>query len=795
MRHGKSSPAVRFPALFSPTVLFCILLAIVPTGLHAQDGGIEEILVTAQKRSQSAIEVPIAMSAYGGQTVRDSGVRDIKDLTILAPSLMVTSSQAESAGTTARIRGIGTTGDNLGLESSVAVFIDGVYRNRNNVALTELGDVERIEVLRGPQGTLFGKNASAGLIHVITRAPDPDDFGGFADLSIGDYGYWRLGGTLNAPVAGEKLALRFDGSVTRRDGFIDDVASGTDYNDRDRYLVRAQAASHLTDNLDLRVIADYSDRSETCCAAVTTIAGPTTPVIGAIGGQVIDPPRPFDRVMTSNGNRGYDQDTEERGISAEFNWDTGIGTLTSITAFRNWEAARSHDADYTSADIVYRDHGAYENDFDTFSQELRLAGETGPVEWLFGLYYVKEELTFLDAVRTGTDYENYANAILQGNLSAITGLPDGGIFVDGQGVVQDRFKQDAESWAVFTHNIWHLTDRWALTLGLRYTDEDKDLSANLQANNPACLSTLQRMQDGIIPPQPSEVLGLVCLPLINPLFDGSYSATHNDEEWTGIVSLSYDITESWLTYASYSRGYKAGGFNLDRGGFSLPSPSAGDLEFDAETVDSWELGAKGYLLDDTMQVSATIFRSEFDDFQLNTFTGTNFIVSNLPGARTKGVELEVLWRALTSLTLQGGATYTDARYDRNMPPELQPAGIDLSGRRITNAPYWIVSAAATWEQPVTGGVTGFVHANYRFTSDLNTGSDLQPQKAQASYAIWNGRIGLRTDDQRWQVELWSQNLFNRDYRQVVIDTPLQTGSYSAFLGDPRTWGATVRLSF
>ena len=203
---------------------------------------IEEIVVTATKRDQSLQEVPIAVSAYDGDTLRRAGVSDIRDLQQLSPTLVLTSTQSETAGTTARIRGVGTTGDNLGLESSVAIFVDGVYRNRNSVALTDLGDVERIEVLRGPQGTLFGKNASAGLIHVITKGPDLEEFGGYAEGSCRDFDEYRLGAGVNGPIIEDALGFRLDGSWTERDGFIDDIANGTNYNDRDRYMVRGQLA-------------------------------------------------------------------------------------------------------------------------------------------------------------------------------------------------------------------------------------------------------------------------------------------------------------------------------------------------------------------------------------------------------------------------------------------------------------------------------------------------------------------------------------------------------------------------
>lgn len=791
--------------------------ALLATAWPAQ-AEIAEIVVVAQKREQALQDVPIAISAYNADALVNAGVRDIRDLTMLSPSLVLSSSQSETAGTVARIRGIGTTGDNLGLESSVAVFVDGVYRNRNNVALTDLGEIERIEVLRGPQGTLFGKNASAGLLHIITRAPDLTEFNAYADASYGNYDYYRLSAGATGPV-GEQLGLRLDATVTQRDGFIDDAGTGKEYNDRDRYLLRGQLSGGLGDSLDFRFIADYANRDETCCAAVSRVVGPTAAAIAALGGTVVNPPDPYARRMYSNPERGYDQKVEEWGNSLELNWETGLGALTSITAYRQWDSDRSQDIDFTEADILYRAPGTYKNDFDTFTQELRLAGTAGPVDWLVGAYFVKEELTFRDAVRTGSAYESYANLLLFGlnpgggltQLSTITGLAPGTVFIDGRGAQSDRFEQDADSWALFTHNIWNISDRLRLTLGLRYTDESKDLDATLVADNPACDAADARL--AAIPqllPFLTATAQLICTPLYNSLVDGSYSGSRDDEEWTGTIALSYDIRPDWMAYVSYGRGYKAGGFNLDRAGFANPLlrlafpppvptivPSASDLEFKEETVDAYEIGSKATVWN-LVNVNLAAYYEEFDDFQLNAFTGTGFTVSNLPKVTTKGVELEWLAEVAEGLVLQGGAAYTNARYDSG-----QDTPAALRSQRLTNAPFWVVTAAASYERPISDDLTGFVNGNFRFNTDMNTGSDLDIEKEQSSYAVVDASIGFRTNDNRWVLEVWGKNIFDREYAQVVFDAPLQgqgtgpgsTQTFNAFLGDPATWGMTVRANF
>ena len=792
--------SLHFPSV--PTRIGVTSIVALLTTLPASAQIIEEIVVTAQKREQSLQDVPIAISAYDANTLRRAGVKDLRDITALSPSLVLTSTQSETAGTTARIRGVGTTGDNLGLESSVAVFIDGVYRNRNNVALTELGELERIEVLRGPQGTLFGKNASAGLIQIITRRPDVEQFDAYAEGSLGNYTLKRFAGGVTGPVLGEKLALRLDATFVEREGFIEDVASDERYNDRDRYLLRGQLTSQITPELDLRLIADYTKREESCCAAVSVINGPAAGAIVAVGGAVISPPDPFKRQTTANAERGFLQDVEEKGVSAEFNWDLGFATLTSITAWREWEADRSQDPDYTSADILFRARGTYENNFETFSQEFRLTGDIGPVQWLAGFFYVDEDLVFRDAIRTGADYENYFNALLFGatgvpnlltdTISGLPGWPAGlPVFADGRGAQRDFFNQQADSWALFTHNIWNVNERTDLTLGLRFTEEEKKLRAELEADNPACLALAQALAGGAS--IPAQITAATCLPLINPLVDGNYAGDRKDSELTGTLSLGYDLTDDWRTYVSYSRGYKAGGYNLDRGGLPNPLlgtlPTAESLEFEPETVDSWEIGAKGGLWDNRITLNVAAFLAQFKDFQLNTFTGTNFIVSNVKQVESKGVEAEFQFAATDRLSLLGGLAYTDARYDNALE---DPA---LAGRRVTNSPYWTATGAMAYEHPLPNNLLGFVNLDFRFNGDMNTGSDLKPEKRQGAYAVWNGRMGFGPDDEHWIVEVWGRNLLDKDYRQVVIDAPLQTGSFAAFLGDPRTYGVTLRVNF
>jgi outer membrane receptor protein involved in Fe transport len=283
-----------------------------------------------------------------------------------------------------------------------------------------------------------------------------------------------------------------------------------------------------------------------------------------------------------------------------------------------------------------------------------------------------------------------------------------------------------------------------------------------------------------------------------------YRGSRTDKEWTGTVSLSYVLSDNMNGYLSAGRGYKAGGFNLDRAGLANPllgqTPAVDDLEFGAETVDSYEAGLKSQLLDNLLTLNLAAFYSEFNDFQLNTFTGINFIVSNVAKATTKGIEADFTAFVNDSLTLAGGVTYSDARYGGGI---TSPPGspVPLAGKRLTNAPLWSTNLAATMERPLTGNLNGLLHVDMRFTGNLNSGSDLLPQKQQGGFTVWNARVGVSTADNRWQFELWSRNLFDKNYQQVAFNAPLQgsvasgTQTFNTFLAEPRTWGGTLRINF
>ena len=781
----------------------------------ADDAVISEIIVTAQKRAQNLQDVPIVVTAVSGQLLQDTGVKDIKDLAILAPGLIVTSTTNESI-TTARIRGIGTVGDNPGLESSVGVVVDGVYRPRNGVGFGDLGELERVEVLKGPQGTLFGKNTSAGVINILTKQPE-FEFKANGEVGAGNFNDFEAAASVTGPLVADKLAGRLYAARRKRDGFYDvSIANGpradTDDANRDFYTVRGQLLFKPMEALDVRLIADYSKRDEICCAATQLNNGASAPIINFLAADtgVAIPADPFGR--NAFANRRSAQDIEDRGVSAEVNWDLPIfggSQLTSISSYRNWELVSGADIDFTSADIWFRsDDGRNSNQFKQFSQELRLAGQAEKLNWLVGGFYANEKLSYLSQIGFGSDFERYYGLLFSGGtnpnrISQFTGLPVGASYpLDGG--LADTFNQKSDSFALFTNNSYAFTDALEGTVGLRYTTEDKDLDSQfLNIGGGAAGCAASRARRAFLTALPASYFSLGCGTYADPAFNNVATQQNiSESEWSGTAKLAYRFTADVMSYVSYAKGYKAGGFNLDRERIVSPVLGAADpnsladpdTSFGSESVDSYELGTKTTWFDNSLLLNATAFYQSFEDFQLNVFTGISFVVTSIPEVTSQGVDLDFLWRAPgRRFSLQGGTTYADTQYGNFTPT----AGIPslLPNNQMSFAPKWSGSLSATYGTPLGGNFQWRANVGAKTTSHYNTGSDLNPAKEQGSFTLLNARLGFGDIQDRWMLEAWGANLTDRGYYQVVIDAPLQTGVYDGFLGAPRTYGLTLRANF
>jgi iron complex outermembrane receptor protein len=847
-------------------------LAVAGTAAAQDDtaGTVDSLIVTAQKREQNLQDVPVTVTSVSAALLEAAGVRDIKDLTILTPGLTVTSTTNETI-TSARIRGVGTVGDNPGLESSVGVVIDGVYRARNGVGFGDLGELERIEVLKGPQGTLFGKNTSAGVINIITKAPSFDpEFNG--ELTFGNYDGLGFSGSITGPLVEDKLAARLYVAHRERGGFYDVITGDgprTRSEDQTQNFgtVRGQLLFVPTEAIELRLTADYTTRSEFCCTGVQIRSGPTSAIVNALasGGQGVRPVGgatfpvlPFSR--TAYANNDTPQNVKDGGVSLQADIDLPSlqGSLTSVTALRSWKSNQGMDVDFTGADILYRRPENYGFGVNTFTQELRLAGETERLNWLVGGFYASEELKRDDEYVYGADYNAYFSLLLASQLGlsgtpiapalvncltgnfptcAAFGRVPGATFVPGPGFVagpgaRDNYKQDSSSFAFFTNNSFKVTEQFEITAGLRYTSEDKDLHA-IQTNAPgssnACGAAIGRINSpqwnaGIPLASQPAIAGAICTNWANPAFNNrTTDQSASEEQWSGTIKGAYRFNDDFMTYASYARGYKAGGFNLDRQTTNL-APDA-STAFPAETVDSYELGVKTTWLNNSLLLNATGFIQQFKDFQLNTFAGVAFIVESIPELESRGVDVDLIWFSpMPGLNFQGGVTYAKTEYGDFgaadlMVPGRFPALSLLPGSQMSFAPEWSSSAAVDYTHDIGSTMKAKFNLSAKYVSQYNTGSDLLPFKVQEGYTLVNGRIVLAEMEDHWAIELWGQNLADTEYKQVAYNGPIQgtffqstvtatgpyagtyynpaldTGTYDAFLGQPRTYGVTLRTKF
>ncbi|MGH8445424.1 MAG: TonB-dependent receptor, partial [Solimonas sp.] len=420
----------------------------------AADEDIETVVVTATRRRQSLDAVPLAVSEISGEALENSAIRDTQALQMEIPSLVVTVSGSENAGSVIRIRGIGTSGGNVGFESSVGVFVDDVYLSRSSLALTDLVDVQRIEVLRGPQGTLFGKNTSVGAIRIVTAQPEfkPEASLG---LSYGNDNARLARGMINLPLVDDVLAVRFAAQINDRDGYIHNDFDGRDYNDRDRYTLRGQVLYKPLPKLSFRVIADKISKDEQCCAAPYTRYGATAAAITALGGTVYDPVSE-DHVSF---NRPLSSKADDSGASLHMDWDFDWAQLRGLVSYRDSKGRDTSDGDYSDADLVYI---PYQNGtIRTKTAELSLHGVAGRLDWLVGAYGADEDLSTSMATLLGDDAGAYVRMISGGLVPAA-------LYASGTGQTDTQAHQDGQSWSLFTHDIIDLGAGFDLTLGLRW---------------------------------------------------------------------------------------------------------------------------------------------------------------------------------------------------------------------------------------------------------------------------------------------------------------------------------------
>ena len=706
------------------------------TAQAEEDSGNEPIIVTATLRAMDVQDIPLAVTAVAPEALERQGINDIKNLASISPSFNIQSSQTETQGTSIKIRGVGTTGNNTGLESSVGVFIDGVYQSRPGVALGDLVDLERLEILRGPQGTLFGRNTSAGALNVSTKRPSLSEVEGFANASYGNYNFMNLQAGVSVPVATDVAGVRLSGTWRKRDGYLKTPA-GVESNDRDRYMLRGQLYIEPNADVSIRLLADYAKTDEQCCEAVIvreTELAPFFAANGLLSDGVDQSGMSALKNLSINGGP-YLDGSKQWGTSAELKWDLGGVKLTSITAYRKFDTNSTTVGGFTANDTYTVGNGAPTSragilpsgdHIKTFTQELRLQGTAfnDHLDWLLGGFYSSEKIRADQTMTLNADFQKTGSAFNFGPATAVgppagfgsnplftlTAFGNAGVPVNANGnYAENRFLQDAKSWSVFTHNVINFTDKLSLTLGARYVNETKDASFNQLAGTTgagasACQASVNGVLSGAVPaPARAGLIGINCFPfatsvaLTAPAALGGGLASRwlplprqwtqefKDDEITYTAQLGYKANEDLLLYAGYSHGFKSGGFNLDPQSATLQNSAAilagqtttrvyADPSFKSEKVNQIEVGVKATLFGG-IKANLALFDMKMSDFQVLEFTGVQFLTFNVNSARSTGAELELFGKLSDHIAANVSATYANARYPGNCADGVAAAAL------------------------------------------------------------------------------------------------------------------------
>jgi iron complex outermembrane recepter protein len=832
-----------------------IFAATLVTPVVAQDqptGFLEEITVTASKRQTTLQDTPIAVSVVAADDLKQAQILDIKDLQFLVPSLRVTQLQS-SGNTNFLIRGFGNGANNAGIEPSVGVFIDGVYRSRTASALSDLPNLERIEVLRGPQSTLFGKNASAGVISVITAKPSLVETTGSASLTIGEYDQVIVKADVNGPLS-DTVGFSLSGSYNSRDGYYDNLAGGEALGQQDRIGMRGQLLFAPSDDLEVRFIADFDSFDEACCGVANLLDGPTGGAVRAVGGNLV-PNEPF-------AYQGYYDFTpvnefDTSGASLQFDYDFNDAvTLTSITAFRNLDRFDNVDIDFTSAELLDPETAnRTDTDIDTFTQEFRLSGATDNMNWMGGVYFFDEEVDQTTGVLYGDAFRAYADILTGGvpgnsvlnTLEALFGHAPGTFQAAGQGLI-DVSTMDDTAFSIFGQIDIDLGERATLTLGANYTEDEKDVTFNSTAtdvfsntdlNNeltvfgvplPTVLFGQTFEANTGLPPTPANIAfiesvapgtsaaiqagvaagisDLQALQFLAPTvnFPNSVeSGNTKDDDTTWTVRLAFDATDTVNIYASAGTGFKASSWNLSRDTRPFPSDQAA-IEAAGLTVPNlnyttrfagpeestvYEVGLKGMW--DTVALNVAIFSQEIEGFQSNIFTGTGFSLANAGRQSTDGVEIDIRWQPTESFQGTLAAIFMDPLYDSFVGAEGIDGPTDLSGTQPPGIHEVSLTATGRYSFSV-GNADGFIRAEYIFEDEVQVIENTPASIASREVSTINASIGLAWDN-GFEALLWGRNINNDEYLLSAFPSVAQAGSYSGYPNQPRTYGLTVRKYF
>ncbi|WP_430420400.1 TonB-dependent receptor [Phenylobacterium sp.] len=774
MGRGSLYASVALAALFAPVAAL------------AQDSvGVEEVVVTAQKRAENVQDVPISVTAFSGDTLEAAGIQDIRDLRRITPSLYLATS-SNTSNTRIMMRGIGTSG-NTAVEPSVATFVDGVYVPRIGSMLAGLNDIGSVEVLRGPQGTLFGRNASMGAVLIRTTEPG-DAYGGEVTATIGEYGVRRVSATGDLPIT-DALKARVSLLGYEADGFGRNDLTGKRMGRNDGFSARAAVQWQITPEIKWTLRGDHQNLSGDGYNTITVVSRTVTPQTLANWQTRLDPDGagPLAGVLpytSDTYSRRVRQSTEgdlkdyQTGVASDLTWDLANGyQLKLISGYRDWKNIQ-YQASNGNIPLELQRRTTFA-DSQNHSQELQLLSPDtlldGRLNFVAGLFYYEEAYD----IGQNIDLTNEFCEIFIRNTSTAARLTQCRANTK-VGASYYVFTQDTESVAAYAQGAFKLTDQLSVTGGVRYSEDDKSAKYRGITRNPAAA-------------QAAEVTDMAL----------------KEDKVTYRLSGTYKPNDDIMVFASFATGFKSGGFDSAPG--TTAAVGAAARSFLAETVENWELGVKSELFERRLVANVTLFRSDIDDLQFRSFDGLQFRTRNNGKARQQGVEFDTMARPIPPLTLTLAGTYLDSEYlDFRGAPGLPGFGgsQDLTGQRLPYSPKWQGAVSAQYIGDMANGWSWLARADLSFSTKINLASsgDNNPDADQKGYQVLGARIAIRGPEQRWEAAIFGQNLTDETFCTGIFNQPNNaafglnnavTGATAlrCTLNDPRQMGVELKARF
>ncbi|WP_168427376.1 TonB-dependent receptor [Candidatus Colwellia aromaticivorans] len=736
------------------------------------DSQIEIIEVTAQKRVENIQKVPISIASFSSERIERMALRQLNEVAEFIPNLKM--SQTNDFSSSIIIRGVGSHSRNIGFDARVGLYLDGVYVGQSPAHNQDLLDLERIEILRGPQGTLFGKNNVAGSINLITKKPE-DEFSGNVGISVGNYDLRQYSAILNAPIS-DGLAAKFSVNQYQRDGFVENIATGSSLNEQDSYSYRGQISAKLSDSIEINFSIDSlkSDR-------LSFDGEPITNTLGTLKNTE----SPEQNKVSFDIDPQEEREISGESITVDWNIDNDF-IVKSITGHRDSTIKFKNDFDFSAQSVAFLD---YVDDYSQWSQELQLISPESDFQYVAGIYYFQQDAFTKRLPNVGDETLSLFTGVPRSDFEYGASLSDPeSIFMLAAfhpGILSTIGNVDTTSYSMFFNSNYQFNNDIRLDLGFRYSTEQKSVDWTISSIDP-------QTNIPVIP--------------IFELANGQVIDKRTDHDFSPLISLNYQVNHDVNAYIKYSTGYKSGGYNVD---FLTQAQLDAGIEFDKETVASYEMGLKGDLFDHQMRFSSAIFYAKYDDYQINQLVNltagtTALSIRNAAKVKSYGAELELTYQLTDYLVLNAAAGLLEAKFDEF--PAGGSNGEDLSGTSLPGVSDFTVNLSVQYYYPIPVANSQLsVSLSYNYQDDYNTDLDGQTTVTLADgeilgighvdgFGIINGAISLEQLDNGISLHLWVRNLTDEDSATILGEKSF-FGTRRNIYVNPRTYGLTVKYYF